>query len=139
MLSELRPRSIATQLWNVEKNLSEADMDDEFGVLPGEQEFEEVGLESEMNVEERLVEEGRVMEGLEDGFVMEGVWTQLRVAGDGDGNDDRLAMFARDRLIMELGAVMDRDCVEIVRMVWKDGRMKQADRVASLKSREYRP
>jgi hypothetical protein len=60
-----------TPLCEVEVNSSEAEMDEEFGILPGEEREEcEGGLGIELDVEEGLVVEGRAMEDMCEGTML---------------------------------------------------------------------
>jgi hypothetical protein len=61
---------------------SEQELEEEFGLLPGEEDERNKILEGdwwlEMEVEDRLIQEGRCLRDLEDGFYAHGIWRGLR-------------------------------------------------------------
>jgi hypothetical protein len=119
MQRKLMPRKRLSPLFFVRRNRSLRELDDEFGVLPGE-EWDEDGdadPDAEMEVEEMLTVEGRVMEELSDGYYAYGVWRDL--VGDGlDGEHKEIGRWALREDGRRLGIVMAGRCVGIVRGVW---------------------
>lgn len=121
MRRRLRPRTFPSPLDEMERNWSEEELDEEFGLLPGEEREEENDWWTQWEVDEWLVGEGRCLEAWENGQYAEGVWRKLEEKGD-DTNSMRRWMMAVERV--RKGVVMDGKCVEIVRWVWigKEGR-----------------
>jgi hypothetical protein len=113
------PRKRRSPLIFVRRNRSLRELDDELGVLPGE-EWDEDGdadPDAEMEVEEMLTVEGRVMEKLSDGYYAYGVWRDL--VGNGlDGDQRQVGRWALKEDGKRSGIVMDGRCVSVVRGLW---------------------
>lgn len=116
-LIKKRRRAGPSKMDDVEYNYTEQELDDLFGVLPGEVQDDERDWEAEEEVVQRLTEEGRVEEGLWDGDEAEGIWKEVRPGGvdiEVVGTVARWA-FAHDRAWER--RVMDPHCVSVVEKV----------------------
>jgi hypothetical protein len=106
-----RRRVYLSLLCEVERNWSVQELEEEFGILPGEGRDEVEDLGVEMDVEEGLKGEGRVMEDMLDGYCVGGVWREL----------SRMEEGVRREMVrmVGFGEVMNWRCVSVVREVWR--------------------
>ena len=100
----------------VEINYAERELDEEFGVLPGEERDEE-DLGAEMDVLAGLTQDGRTEEGLWDGRRAEGVWRSVIDVNMGSEDSHAVARWVVARGRAPELRVMDPYCVEVVRRV----------------------
>ena len=111
MHRKAHPRRYPTRLSQVDKMWSEEELDEEFGLLGGEERGGgEVGLQAELDVDEYFTGVGRCVEDMLDGYCVGGVWRGLKEV-------ERMRVEWWDRGFE--GTVMDARCVEIVRDVRK--------------------
>lgn len=120
MARKLHRRYWPSDLSQVERNWSEAELEQEFGILPGEERDEESDLWVEMDVEEGKTWEGRAMEDLLGGYCVGGVWREVLQPDKGE-DVLKVEEWVKDRARLENmrgGEVMDRKCVLVVDGVW---------------------
>lgn len=123
MLSQREQRRAdASKLNEVEYNHTDAEMDEMFGILPGEEQ-DTPDLGAEMDVLKQYTLEGRVEDALWEGEESAGVWRYVResvnVNGEGLSSVMRWA-FAQGRAWER--RIMDPECVEVVKKVLGLGR-----------------
>jgi hypothetical protein len=119
MSKKLRPQPEATLLWIVEKNFTTEELDDEFGIIPGEMAEVEAGLEAEMAVVEMFEAERRVVRDMREGRFVDGVWWDALSRRDWDGAVELVGGWTRRLdMLTKKAAVMDARCIKIVRRVW---------------------
>jgi hypothetical protein len=103
---------------------SEEQLDNEFALMPGGERGEcELDLSVELDVEEMLTEEGRVMDDVREGEVVEGIWRILKVRSE----DEEMVLVPVWEVVRHAvlkrrvghGEVMDVRCVYVVRELWK--------------------
>jgi hypothetical protein len=105
----IHTRHHPNRLAEMEKNWSESELDDKFGLLAGEEQVEDISLVVELGAEEFLTWKRRCMEDMHDGDYAGGVWREVKalepVCLDVDWNWD------------VVGMVMDQKCVAAVRVL----------------------
>ncbi|KAH7377869.1 hypothetical protein BKA66DRAFT_443122 [Pyrenochaeta sp. MPI-SDFR-AT-0127] len=118
-----RRRKGPSPLGYVERITTEEEMDQEYGVLPGEEWHDCVALEVEVEMEiaEYATAYGRILEGMYDGEEMEGVWRG--VAAGGETGCEIAARWALRQVALSKraseGAVMGKHCIGVVRGIWE--------------------
>ncbi|KAH6642319.1 hypothetical protein C7974DRAFT_408885 [Boeremia exigua] len=111
---KLRGRSRLTEVC---VNLSERGLDEEYGVLPGEEWVGEgeVSEETKMKLIVGCLEDEGCKEALMAGQRAEGVWRN--VVGGGGGDNESVVRWVCEEREMEERRVMDPCCMEVVRKV----------------------
>jgi hypothetical protein len=115
-----RRRARPSGLREVAVNYTEAELDGEFGVLPGETWAgdDEEHWEAEEDVVRGLTVDGNVFEAVMDGESAEGVWRRVvnsNVSGRVGGADETVVRWIRTEQKRTMRRVMGPSCVRIVR------------------------
>ncbi|KAF1847257.1 uncharacterized protein K460DRAFT_392659 [Cucurbitaria berberidis CBS 394.84] len=121
-LEAARKRKLAgrTSLSTVERMMTDEEMDMEWSLLPGEAHENELDFGLELEVMDYETVDGQTLEALYEGKFVEGVWRELAVQRQEDG--EIVAAWASSQEAWSgkarEGAVMDVHCVKIVNSVW---------------------